>query len=138
MAKKKKNKGDGSGIGGKIITALFLLILVGGAYALFTMFRGVEINEQNLAGEWKLPGSPVVYYQFNLDGTASSYEKFTGTGRIDNAVYYTYTLEDDVLTLYEVDSDRQEVITITSLSQAQLSVIMNRSDMEALTRVDLF
>ncbi len=136
MAKKKKK--DDSNLVGRIITLLFVLILVAGGYGLFSMFRQVEITEENLAGEWKLPGSPVVYYQFGTDGTASSYEKYTGTGNVANQREYRYELVDNVIILEWVDEDRVEEIKVTGLSYAQLSVIMNASEMKSLTRENMF
>lgn len=130
-------------VAGRIISVLFFLILVAGIYFLVNLFKGVEITPENMAGEWKLPGSPVTYYSFGLDGTATSYEKFTGTGDVRNQVSYTYTLESNdkgvmELTLTPEGSDTDIVIKVTSLSQAQMSVIMNGSDMCSLTRVDVF
>ena len=147
MAKKKKNEGDIS-IAGRIITIFFLLFLVAGGYYLFSMFRPVEITQVNIIGEWKLPGAPVTYYSFRADGTAMSYEKFTGSGDTRNQTTYTYSLVEEtddktgetayMLYLYEDRSDKVSEIKITGLSHVQMNVLWKRSEFASLTRVDVF
>lgn len=147
MAKKKKNEGDVS-IVGRIITIFFLLFLVAGGYYLFSMFRPVEINQLNIIGEWKLPGAPVQYYSFRADGTALSYEKFTGSGEVRNQTTYTYDLVETVgertgeteymLYLYPDGNDSVEVIKINGLSHVQMNILWKGSQFASLTRVDVF
>lgn len=147
MAKKKKNEGDIS-IAGRIITILFLLFLVAGGYYLFSMFRPIEVNQVNIIGEWKMPGAPVVYYSFRADGTALSYEKFTGTGETRNQTTYTYDLVEEIddktqeteymLYLYPDKDGATTVMKITGLSHAQMNILWKGSTFASLTRVDMF
>ena len=145
MAKAKKK--EDNEIASKIIAVCFLLFLIAGGYYLFSMFKPVEINEINMVGEWKIPGSPVTYYSFNVDGTASSYEKFTGSGDVRNQRNYTYTLETSVseqtgdniytLILRGTKDDTVDKIQITSLSHVQMGIMKN-SEFSSMTRVHDF
>lgn len=147
MAKKKKNEDDVS-IVGRIITIFFLVFLVAGGYYLFSMFRPIEINQVNIIGEWKLPGAPVQYFSFRADGTALSYEKFTGTGEVRNQATYTYDLVETVdektgqpeyiLYLYPDANDSVNVIKINGLSHVQMNILWKGSTFASLTRVDVF
>ncbi|HOO79669.1 MAG TPA: hypothetical protein PLZ77_01420 [Lachnospiraceae bacterium] len=135
MKKKKKDNGD---VVGFIIGICFLLLLVGGGYYLFTMFKPIDVTVANVRGNWKLPGAPVTYWEFNLDGTASSYEKFTGTNEVRNETSYTYEIEDGDIVLRPDGAEGTYTIQITSLSRLQMSVILNASDIKSMTRVDIF
>ncbi|MDE6687160.1 MAG: hypothetical protein K2J95_08780 [Lachnospiraceae bacterium] len=146
MVKKKK---DDNGLANKIIAIVFLLFLIAGGYYLFSMFRPVEINQTNIVGEWKLPGSPVTYYSFRADGTASSYEKFTGSGEVRNQINYTYYLRTEVseqtgkdiytIVLDEVRGDeRHWEIEINALSHVQMNILWKGSEFSSMTRVDVF
>lgn len=147
MAKKKKNEGDIS-IAGRIITIFFLLFLVAGGYYLFSMFRPIEITQVNIIGDWKMPGAPVMYYSFHADGTAISYEKFTGSGDTRNLTSYTYSLVEEtddktgetnyMLYLYPDKEGDVTVIKITGLSHVQMNVLWRRSEFASFTRVDVF
>lgn len=147
MAKGKK-KGD-SEVANKIIAIVFLIFLIAGGYYLFSMFRPVEINETNIVGEWKLPGSPVTFYTFRTDGTASSYEKFTGSGDIRNQIEYTYYLTSEVseqsgkevytLVLNETRGEKRRwELEINALSHVQMNILWKGSEFSSLTRVDVF
>lgn len=147
MAKGKK-KGDNE-LANKIIAIVFLVFLIAGGYYLFSMFRPVEINETNIIGEWKLPGSPVTYYTFRTDGTASSYEKFTGSGEVRNQINYTYYLRTEVsdqtgkdvytIVLDEERGDKRRwEIEINALSHVQMNILWKGSEFSSLTRVDVF
>ncbi|MDE6530938.1 MAG: hypothetical protein K2K96_09225 [Lachnospiraceae bacterium] len=147
MARRKKK--DDKELANKIIAIVFLLFLIAGGYYLFSMFRPVEINETNIIGEWKMAGSPVTYYTFRTDGTASSYEKFTGSGEVRNQISYTYYLRtevseqtgNDVYTLV-LDEDRGErrhwEIEINALSRVQMNILWKGSEFSSMTRVDVF
>lgn len=147
MARGKKK--DDKELANKIIAIVFLLFLIAGGYYLFSMFRPVEINETNIAGEWKLPGSPVTYYTFRTDGTASSYEKFTGSGEVRNQISYTYYLTSEISEqtgkeVYTImlNEDRGEKrhweIEINGLSHVQMNILWKGSEFSSLTRVDVF
>lgn len=147
MARGKKK--DDKELANKIIAIVFLLFLIAGGYYLFSMFRPVEINETNIAGEWKLPGSPVTYYTFRTDGTASSYEKFTGSGEVRNQINYTYYLTSEISEqtgkeVYTIilNEDRGEKrhweIEINGLSHVQMNILWKGSEFSSLTRVDVF
>lgn len=147
MAKGKK-KGDNE-VANKIIAIVFLIFLIAGGYYLFSMFRPVEINETNIIGEWKLPGSPVTFYTFRTDGTASSYEKFTGSGDVRNQTEYTYYLTSEIseqtgkevytLVLNETRGDKRRwEIVINALSHVQMNILWKGSEFSSLTRVDVF
>ncbi len=145
MAKGKKKKQDNE-LANKIIAIVFLIFLIAGGYYLFSMFRPVEINQTNIVGEWKIPGSPSTFYTFRADGTASSYEKFTGTGEVRNQVEYNYYLTSevseqtgkDVYTLV-LDEQRGEKrhweIVVNGLSHMQMNILWKGSEFESMTRV---
>lgn len=147
MARGKKK--DDKELANKIIAIVFLVFLIAGGYYLFSMFRPVEINETNIAGEWKLPGSPVTYYTFRTDGTASSYEKFTGSGEVRNQINYTYYLTSEIseqtgkevytLVLNEERGEKRRwEIEINALSHVQMNILWKGSEFSSLTRVDVF
>lgn len=147
MAKGKK-KGDNE-VANKIIAVVFLIFLIAGGYYLFSMFRPVEINEANIVGEWKLPGSPVTFYTFRTDGTASSYEKFTGSGDVRNQIEYTYYLTSEVseqsgkevytIVLNETRGEKRRwELEINALSHVQMNILWKGSEFSSLTRVDVF
>lgn len=147
MAKGKK-KGDNE-VANKIIAIVFLIFLIAGGYYLFSMFRPVEINVTNIIGEWKQSGSPLTFYTFRTDGTASSYEKFTGSGDVRNQMEYTYTLTSEIseqtgkevytLVLNETRGDKRRLeIKINSLSHVQMNILEKGSEFSTLTRVDVF
>lgn len=147
MAKKKKK--EDNELANKIIAIVFLVFLIAGGYYLFSMFRPVEINQTNIVGEWKLPGSPVTYFSFRTDGTASSYEKFTGSGEVRNQVNYTYYLKTEVseqtgkdiytIVLDEERGDKRHLeIEINALSHVQMNILWKGSEFSSLTRVDVF
>ena len=142
MAKyKKKDKDDGSLVG-KLITILFLLILAGGIYFLVNLFKSVEINEVNISGDWKLAGSPTVFYTFSADGNASSYEQFTA-GEVRNQCKYTYSLDTNdngvvVMTLKDLKTKETKEIKLMKVSHAEISIIQNGSEFDNLTRVNIF
>lgn len=141
----RTSKKDDNGLAGKIIGVIFLLFLVAGGYYLFTMFRPLEITQENIVGSWKLPGSPITYFTFNPDNTASSYEKFTGTGETRNETQYTYTIEESIsnttgntiytIVLDQVKGDAHIEMDITGLSQMQLSILWKGSEFGSMTRV---
>lgn len=147
MAKGKKK--EDNELANKIIAIVFLVFLIAGGYYLFSMFRPVDINEANIVGEWKLAGSPVTYYTFRTDGTASSYEKFTGSGEVRNQISYHYYLKEEtseqtgkeVYTIV-LDEDRGEKrhveIEVTGLSHVQMNILWKGSEFSSLTRVDVF
>lgn len=152
---KKKKKADGKEIAGRLITLFFVLLLIGGAYYLYTLFRNVEINSQNLAGTWKLSGNPDTYYTFKMDkensllkGEATSYTQANNSIDQKDKTKYTYELvlnENEVyeLRLQPVDERGHKdgdivLIKVTGLSAAQMYVTINKSSMTAMTRVDLF
>lgn len=147
MAKGKKK--EDNELANKIIAIVFLVLLIAGGYYLFSMFRPVDINETNIIGEWKLPGSPVTYYSFRSDGTASSYEKFTGSGEIRNQIDYTYYLKSEIseqtgeeiytIMLDEVRGEKTHwEIEINGLSHVQMNILWKGSEFSSLTRVDVF
>lgn len=147
MARGKKK--DDKELANKIIAIVFLVFLIAGGYYLFSMFRPVEINETNIAGEWKMPGSPVTYYTFRTDGTASSYEKFTGSGEVRNQINYTYYLTSEIseqtgkevytLVLNEERGEKRSwEIEINALSHVQMNILWKGSEFSSLTRVDVF
>lgn len=147
MARGKKK--DDKELANKIIAIVFLVFLIAGGYYLFSMFRPVEINETNIAGEWKMPGSPVTYYTFRTDGTASSYEKFTGSGEVRNQINYTYYLTSEIseqtgkevytLVLNEERGEKRHwEIEINALSHVQMNILWKGSEFSSLTRVDVF
>ena len=147
MAKGKK-QGDNE-VANKIIAIVFLIFLIAGGYYLFSMFRPVEINVTNIVGEWKQSGSPLTFYTFRTDGTASSYEKFTGSGDVRNQMEYTYTLTSEIseqtgkevytLVLNETRGDKRRLeIKINSLSHVQMNILEKGSEFSTLTRVDVF
>lgn len=156
MAKKKK-KVDGKEVAGRIITLFFVLLLIGGAYYLYTLFRDVEITPQNLTGTWKLAGDVDEYYIFSYDdeedkenGRAIGYTQQKNSYARENEIKYTYELvlnNNNIIEMHlhalndrgRIDKDIPEkVIKITKLSKAQMYVTINRSVMTALTREDLF
>ena len=137
----KKNK-EPVNIAGIVITILFAVLLIGGIYYMFNLFKSVEINELNMAGEWKLQGSPTWFLTINSDGTASSYEQYT-VGDIGNSASYHYTLEPNengvmVLTLKNDKTKETEEIKITKVSHAEISIIRKGSIFENMTRVNIF
>lgn len=145
MAKGKKKNEDNE-LANKIIAIIFLAFLIAGGYYLFSMFRPVEINQTNIVGEWKLPGSPVTFYTFRADGTASSYEKFTGTGEIRNQIEYTYYLKSEVSSqtgkdVYTIVLEEQRgekrrwEIVVNGLSHMQMNILWKGSEFSSLTRV---
>ena len=62
MARKKKK--DSKEVFGRIITIIFILLLAAVVWFLVNLFKEKEISASNLSGQWKLAGSPVVYYTF--------------------------------------------------------------------------
>lgn len=147
MARGKK-KGDKE-TANKIIAIVFLVFLIAGGYYLFSMFRPVEINETNIVGEWKIAGSPVVYYTFRTDGTASSYEKFTGSGEVRNQIEYNYYIRTEVseqtgndvytIVLDETRGDKRHLeIEVNGLSRVQMNILWKGSEFSSMTRVDVF
>lgn len=149
MARGKKKKTDDKELANKIIAIVFLVFLIAGGYYLFSMFRPVEINETNIIGEWKMAGSPVTYYTFRTDGTASSYEKFTGSGEVRNRTEYNYYLKTEVsdqtgldvytIVLDEPRGDKRHVeIVVNGLSRVQMNILWKGSEFSSLTRVDVF
>lgn len=147
MARGKKK--DDKEIANKIIAIVFLIFLIAGGYYLFSMFRPVEINETNIIGEWKMTGSPVVYYEFRTDGTATSYEKFTGTGEVRNKIEYNYVLKTEVsdqtgqdvytIVLDEPRGDkRHQEIIVNGLSRVQMNILWRGSEFSSMTRVSGF
>lgn len=157
MAKKKK-KVDGKEIAGRFITLFFVLLLIGGIYYLWTLFKNIEINSKNIAGTWKLSvaGSPDTYYSFKMDkedpmaGTALSYTRTGNSAEQNDKKYYSYVMvtnDNDIIelqlqpykesTLKHRDGDII-VIKVTGLSRAQMYVTINRNNMTAMTKVDLF
>ncbi len=148
MAKGKKKKEDNE-LANKIIAIVFLVFLIAGGYYLFSMFRPVEINKTNIVGEWKLPGSPVTFYTFRTDGTASSYEKFTGTGEVRNQVEYKYNLTSEVsdqtgkdvytIVLDEQGGEKRHMeIVVNGLSHVQMNILWKGSEFTSMTRVSGF
>lgn len=153
MAKKKKK--EGNDIAGKIITVFFVLLLIGGAYYLFSIFKTVEINSTNLSGTWKLSGNPATIYTFKMDkndspmsGEATSYKQYNNSAEQTDRVKYSYeiiinehgTSELHLQPLNERGhaTGDETVITVTGLSVAQMYVRIDKSKDTALTRVDLF
>lgn len=139
---KKKDRDDGGGIAGKIITILFFLILVGGAYYLYGLFKPIEINKTNIAGSWKIAGSPTLYMTIDADDNASSYEQFTA-GDTRNKKTYKYMLKENergimVLTLKDVKTKETEEIKITRVSQAQMDIIRNGNNFTKFTKTSIF
>lgn len=145
---KGKQKGDNE-LANKIIAIVFLVFLIAGGYYLFNMFKPVDISEATIAGTWKLPGSPVTYYTFNADGTAFSYEKFTGSGDVRNEISYTYYLKTGVseqtgkdvytIVLDEVRGDKRHLeIVINALSRVQMNILWKGSEFSTMTRTDVF
>lgn len=152
MAMMKVKKDTGMSTVGKIITAIFIILLIAAVYYFVTLFKGVDIDAAHLAGEWKQAGSPTTYYTFSADGnsdagydgTLRTYEQFT-TGEIRNEMdYYFYLKENEngvmVLHLLKKDKTMEEVeqIKITKLSSAEISIIRNGSEFETITKVKLF
>lgn len=143
MAKYRiKKQKEETNVAGIIVTILFLLLLAGGIYYLVNLFKAVEINEINIAGDWKLAGSPTWYLSINSDGTASSYEQFTA-GDVRNQVNYSYTLyENDngvmIIALKDLKTKEVEEIKITKVSHAEIAIIRNGSHFLNLTRVNIF
>lgn len=156
MARRRRKKADAKDVAGRIITLFFVLLLIGGAYYLYTLFKPVDITTVNMAGTWKLKGTPNTFYTFNSDGaddvsgTASSYTQMDGSIEINNEMKYTYTL-----TQKENDTERYDLqlqplnirghkdgdpinIEVTGLSNAQMYVKINRSVNTTLTKVNLF
>lgn len=147
MARGKKK--EDKELANKIIAIVFLVFLIAGGYYLFSMFRPVEINETNIVGEWKLPGSPVTYYSFRADGTASCYEKFTGTGEVRNNIEYNYYLKTEVsdqtgqnvytIVLDETRGDKRHMeIVVNGLSRVQMNILWKGSEFSSMTRVSGF
>lgn len=147
MAKGKKK--EDNELANKIIAIVFLVFLIAGGYYLFSMFRPVEINETNIVGEWKLPGSPVTYYSFRTDGTAYSYEKLTGSGETRNQINYTYYLKTEIsdqtgkevytIVLDEERGEKRHMeIEVNSLSHVQMNILWKGSEFSSMTRVDVF
>lgn len=149
MAKLKRKKKEGvMSLGGKIITVFFIALLIGGAYFLYTLFRPVEINSINIAGEWKLAdGAKVTYYDFvpgaeEMSGTATVYGREPGTGVRRDVMEYDYVMflnDNDVMELHLTAPRQEEImIKITSLSNAQMGIIHNGSKMANMTKTNLF
>lgn len=150
MAKKKKL--DGKEIAGRLITIFFVLLLIGGAYYLYTLFKPQEINSENMAGTWKVGSDPVTFYTFEMDesnsmtsGRASSYTQRKGTIEKNDEKNYKYELVLNNNNTYELqlqplnerghaDGDI-EVIKVTGLSRAQMYVIIGRNGMTAMVKV---
>ena len=148
-------KNDDNGLGGKIISVLFILILAGGIYFLFTLFKSVDITPANIAGNWQQAGSPKFFLTINADatetsvgsgawtdGTASSYEQFASGDRRNDATY-TYSLRANdkgvmVLTLKNTKTKEEEEIKVTRVSNAQIDVIRHGNSFEKFTTLNLF
>lgn len=153
MARKKKV--DGRQIVGRLITLFFVLLLIGGAYYLFTLFKTVEINSENMTGTWKAGKDPVVYYVFSMDETNSlmagkltRYEQRAGSPERENEQYYKYTMEINDKGRYEVflqpynkagkKNGDVEKMKITGLSRAQMYIQVGKNKDTALMRVGIF
>ena len=147
MARGKKK--DDKELANKIIAIVFLIFLIAGGYYLFSMFRPVEINETNIIGEWKIAGSPIVYYEFRTDGTATSYEKFSGSGDVRNKIEYNYILTTEVsdqtgedvytIVLDEPRGDKRHMeIVVNGLSRVQMNILWKGSEFTSMTRVGAF
>ena len=150
MAMMKVKKDDGMSLVGKIITIIFIIILAAAIYYFVTLFKGVEINAVNLAGEWKQAGNPTWFITFTADGnpeegydgTAHSWYQ-SATGEITSDKHYTFYLEENangvmVLHLYDKSAKKEEEIKITKLSRAEMSVIRNGSNFETITKCNIF
>ncbi len=90
---RKKETGD---VAGRIAGIVFLLIVIGAGYYLFSMFRTLEVTPQNIAGDWKHKDTAFAdketHWVFVEDGTASSYTLDTSNNLRSDIVNYTYTL----------------------------------------------
>lgn len=147
MARGKKK--DDKELANKIIAIVFLIFLIAGGYYLFSMFRPVEIKETNIIGEWKMTGSPVTYFTFRTDGTATSYEKFSGSGDVRNKIEYNYVLKEEVskqtgeivytIVMDEPRGDKRHMeIVVNGLSRVQMNILWKGSEFTSMTRVSGF
>lgn len=142
-----KRRIDSRTLVGRIITAIFILILAGGVYFIVDLFIPRDICVENIAGQWKHNGKVTTYYTFNLDGTASSYEVGDGIETI-NRKEYTYTLEETnggngyyelIMTRSERGNhDEPERYVVDQVSRAQMSILMRGTSYESMTRVNIF
>ena len=154
MAKAKLRKKKKEGVmtlGGKIITVFFILLLIGGGYFLFTLFRPVEINSINMTGEWKLSDNGYTsYWSFEptgidgMSGTASHYNKQAGTGVKQDVLEYNFVLEENDKGTMELHmtalkyGEKNVEMKVTSLSNAQMGIVYNASEMANMTKTNLF
>lgn len=150
LTAKKKKKVDGHEVAGKIITFFFAAILIVGIWFLVDLFRDRTVNYKNVAGSWKLTGNPDVYYTFEpYDENKKCGMASTRNAGEESSQRYTYTIQDKengnykLLLMQPVDvggykAGEVVTITITGVSKAQLSCIVNDSKMTSMTRQDIF
>ncbi len=139
MARRRRRKEE-KDVAGRIIGILFLLMAIAGGYMLFDMFRTVEVTKANIYGEWKQTTSPLVYWTFNMDGTAKSYTRENGSTEIRNQKTYTYVLDEETKTITLTTTRKDEEVTfkISSLSKIQMHMLQNGVDFGQMTRANLF
>ena len=165
---KPKQEVEPKDVAGRIIGLLFFLMLAAGAYYLFDMFRGLDINNENLQGEWRIPArfdeTTEEYWQFTpaADGTqtgiALNYKRNKKTAERTDEIEYDYVLEEYINENDEEQKTRQHIlittrnvkrsekktyeIRITSLSKMELSVtfVYDRftTELTRLTRPSMF
>lgn len=143
-----KQKTDSRTIIGRCITAIFVLILLGGIYFLVDLFRARDISVESLAGQWKYQrGDKIVFYTFvpDVSGEQKGTAICTENGTTRN---YTFTLEptDGGNGYYELvmtrsergNHDAPESYVIDQISRAQMSILMRGTSYESMTKVNIF
>lgn len=143
---KPKQEVEPKDVAGRIIGALFLIMLLAGGYYLFDMFRTIEMTDSGIQGEWIIPAdfgsSETDCWQFvagaegNNTGIAYRYTRNMKNGTRTNETEYDYSLEDYtddqgivrkhiLVTTRNVRVSERETfeIRLTSLSKIEMSVI---------------
>lgn len=162
---KPKQEVEPKDVAGRIIGALFLIMLLAGGYYLFDMFRTIEMTDSGIQGEWIIPAdfgsSETECWQFTASGEgdntgiARKYTRNMRNGTRTNEVEYDYSLEDYtddqgnvrkhiLVTTKNVRLSERETyeIRITSLSKIEMSVIFvyknATTNVTRLTRPSIF
>lgn len=152
MAKQKLRKKKKEGVmslGGKIITIFFVILLIGGGYYIYSLFKPIEINAVNMAGEWKLQdGSETSYWNFEptgidgMSGTCTYYTYEPNSYNIAEKIVYDFYLElngNGVMELHCTAKKQNEVVMkVTSLSSSQMNVFYKTSKTCSMVRTHLF